>query len=170
MKIDGIKELDSRIEKVFSCAIDYSSYYDEDEETERIEAVSEKLSISVKTVKNLRSWWFEEENKLLGELQKAIVKFSKSEGCELDEIETIEDQFESDIFCADFIMFLGMHLFGGNLSDEDVQFANIIYVNEVDPEELNPHIAKFLRSGLPERVTVQYFNSPAGAKVLLSTE
>jgi hypothetical protein len=170
MKVDGIKELDSRIEKVFSCAIDYSSYYDEDEETERIEAESERNSISVKTVKNLRSWWFEEENKLLGDLQKAIVKFSKSEGCELDEIETIEAQFKSDIFCADFIMFLGMHLFGKTLSDEDVQFAERIEVNDVDPDELNPHIAKFLRSGLPARVTVQYFNSPAGAKVLMSTK
>lgn len=166
MKVEGIKEIDSRIEKVFSCAIDYSSYYDEDEETERIEAVSERLSISVKTVKNLRSWWFEEENKLLGDLQKAIVKFSKSEGCELDEIETIEAQFKSDIFCADFIMFLDMHLFGEGLSDEDVQFANIIHVNDVDPEELNPHIAKFLRSGLPEEVARKFFSSTAGSKVL----
>jgi hypothetical protein len=158
--------LDSRIRVIFACAIDYSSWYDEDEERAAITEVTEKYSISTETVEKIRAWWFQEANVLLTDLEKAIVEFSETEGLDADEIETIEAQFESDMFGADLIMFLGMHLFFKPPSDEDIRFSSVSEVNDVDPEDLNPHFAKFLKSTIPVDVTVKFFDSPAGSKVL----
>lgn len=166
MHLDGNQILDSRIQVVFACAIDYSSWYDEDEEQDAITQVAEKFSISVKTVEKIRAWWFQEANLLLTDLDKAIMEFSDTEGCNADEIETIEAQFESDTFCADLIMFLGMHFFVKPPSDDDVRFSAVSEVNDVDPEDLNPHFAKFLKSKIPVDVTVKFFNSPAGSQIM----
>ena len=166
MPENGKQILDPRIGLIFACAIDYSSWDDEGEEQDAINGVAQHFSISIQDVEKIRTWWFQEENKLLKDLEKAIVKFSKTEGCESDEIETIEAQFESDVFGADLIMLLGQHLFGEPPADDDVRFSETIEVNDVDPEDLNPHFAKFLKSKLALEVTVKYFGSPAGSKLL----
>ena len=166
MPVNGKQVLDPRIEAIFACAIDYSSWYDEVDEQDAIALVTEKFSINIETVEEIRAWWFQEENKLLKKLEKAIVEFSKTEGCDSDEIETIEAQFESDVFGADLIMFLGQHFFREPPVDDDVQFAETIEVNDVDPEDLNPHFAKFLKSSLPVEVAAEFFGSPAGSKIL----
>jgi hypothetical protein len=166
MPSQGNQILDSRIETIFACAIDYSSWFDEAEEQDSISEVTKRFSISASQVDQIRSWWFQEKNTLLNDLKKAMVKVSKADGLDSDEIETLEALFESDVFCADLILFLGMHLFGEPPTDDEVQFSETIEVNDVDPEELNPHFAKFLSSSLPVEVTTKYFNSPAGAKTL----
>ena len=91
---------------------------------------------------------------------------AKADGLDSDEIETIEAQFESDVFCADLIMFLGKHLFGEPPTDDDIHFAETIEVNDIDPEDLNPHFAKFLSSSLPVEVARKFFSSTAGSKIL----
>ncbi len=166
MPVNGKQILDPRIQVIFACAIDYKSWDDEEEEKDAIAEVADELSISIKTVEKIRAWWFEEENQLLKNLAKSIVEFSESEGCESDEIETIEAQFQSDVFWADLVLFLGQHFFGEPLADHDVQFAESIDVNDVHPEDLNPHFAKFLKSSLPVEVTVKFFDSPVGSKIL----
>jgi len=166
MPVNGKQILDPRIQVIFACAIDYRSWDDEEEEKDAIAEVADELSISIKTVKKIRAWWFEEENQLLKNLAKSIVEFSESEGCDSDEIETMEAQFESDVFGAELILFLGQHFFGEPPADDDVQFAETIEVNDVDPEDLNPHFAKFLKSSLPVEVTVKFFDSPVGSKIL----
>lgn len=166
MPENGKQILDPRIEVIFACAIDYKSWDDESDEQDTITAITNEFSISIKTVEKIRAWWFQYENLLLKNLAKSIVEFSESEGCESDEIETIEAQFESEVFWADLVLFLGQHLFGEPLADDDVQFAETIDVNDVQPEDLNPHFAKFLKSSLPVEVTVKFFDSPVGSKIL----
>ena len=160
--------LDARIRVIFACAIDYSSWYDEDEDQAAITEVTEKYSISVETVEKIRAWWFQEKNAFLNDLRKSLVQFLKAEGGESDEVATVKAQFESDVFCADLIRFLGMHLFGEPPSDDDIQFAETIEVNDVDPEDLYSYIVDFLSSRIPFDVTKNFFSSPAGLKVLES--
>lgn len=166
MSEKGKQILDPRIDVIFTCAIDYSSWYDESEEHDAISSVAEHFSMSIEAVEKIRAWWFEEENKLLKDLEKALVKFSKTEGCDSDEIKTIEAQFESDVFGAELISFLDLHFFGEPPADEDIHFSETIEVNDVDPEDLNPHFAKFLKSNIPAEVTAKFFASPAGSKAL----
>lgn len=158
--------LDSRIQVIFACAIDYSSWHDEEEEQVSITSVTKRFPISVGVVEEIRAWWFQEKNKLLIDLKKATVQFLKAEDGDSDEVETLKAQFESDVFCADLISFLGMHLFGESPSDDDIQFAETIEVNDVDPEDLTPYLADFLKSSIPVEVTAKFFNSPAGLQIL----
>lgn len=158
--------LDARIQVIFACAIDYSSWYDEAEERDVITEATEEFSISIETVEKIRAWWFQEANVLLTDLERAIVEFSETEGCDSDEIEFIEAQFESDAFGADLIMFMGMHFFYEPPSEDDIRFAAVTDVNDVDSEELNPHFAKFLKSNIPVEVTAKFFKSPAGLQIL----
>lgn len=166
MPENGKQILDPRIGLIFACAIDYRSWDDEGEEQDAINGVAEHFSMSIQDVEKIRAWWFQEENSLLKDLEKALVKFSKTEGCDSDELETIEAQFESEVFAADLIMFLGEQLFGEPPADDDVRFAETISVNNVDTDDLNPHFAKFLKSSLAVEVTVKFFGSPAGSKML----
>jgi hypothetical protein len=166
MSVNENQTLDPRIEVILSCAIDYSSWYDEVDEQGAITSITEKFSISVEAFEKIRAWWFQEENKLLKNLEKAIVEFSETEGCDSDEIETIEAQFDSDVFGADLIMFLGQIFFREPPEDDEVRFSEVIEVNDVDPEDLNPLFAKFLKSSIPLDVTARFFGSPAGSRVL----
>jgi hypothetical protein len=166
MPVDGTQILDSRIQVVFACAIDYSSWHDEGEEQVSISSVTKQFPISVKEVEEIRAWWFQEKNKFLNDLKKAAIQFLKAEDGDADEVETLKAQFESDVFCSDLIGFLGMHLFGEPPSDDDIQFAETIEVNDVDPEDLNPYLADFLQSSIPVEVTAKFFNSPAGLQIL----
>jgi len=160
------KNLDTRIKTIFGCAIDYSSWDDESEEEECLDSIAERFSIDIKVVKKIRAWWFEEDNQLLKDLEEAIVQFSNKEGRAQDEIETLEAQFESDVFCADLIVFINMQMFEEPPSDDNVQFSEQIEVNDVDPYDLNPHLAKFLKSGITDEITVKFFNSPTGHEIL----
>jgi hypothetical protein len=155
------KNLDPRIKTIFGCAIDYSSWYDESEEEQCLDSIAKRFSIDIKVVKKIRAWWFEEVNQLLKDLEEAIVQFSKKEGQTQDEIETLEAQFESDVFCADLIVFIVKPP-----SDDDVQFAEQIQVNDVDPDDLAPLFAKFLKSTIPMEITVKFFNTPQGEEML----
>ena len=164
----GTQLLDERIEAIFACAIDFSSWdmHGDGEEEESLSYVYQRFSLGAKTVEKIRSWWFRGENNFLEELKSALLAFSVAHGCDSKEVEFVELQFESDIFCADLIMFLSQHFFGEPPLDDDVHFAEVIEVEDVDVEGLNPHFAQFLKSSDAHNVTVKFFDSTAGTKVL----
>jgi predicted DNA-binding WGR domain protein len=161
-------KIDAPVEAVLACAIDYSSWdlAEEGEEEEALAFASERFSIRSKTVEKLRGWWFGGPNQLLEALETSLLDFSRAEGCNPDEVEAIQAQFESDVFCADLIMFLAQHLFGDAPVDDDIHFAETITVNDVEVEDLNHHFANYLKSRLPTDVVFEFFSSPAGAKIL----
>jgi predicted DNA-binding WGR domain protein len=161
-------EFDVRTEAVFACAIDYSSWEvaEEGEEEEAMASASDRFSLSTKTLEKLREWWFDGQNPLLKSLEASLLHFSREKGCNPDELEAIEAQFESDVFCADLIMFLAQHFFGDPPEDDDVHFAETITVNDVDVEDLNSHFANFLKSKAPADVVAEFFEKPAGIKIL----
>lgn len=128
--------------------------------------MSKLFSLDFKAVEKIRAWRFLEKNTLLNDLEKALVEMAKADGLDSDEIETVEAQFASDVFCADLIMFLGEYLFGEPPIDDDIQFAETIQINDIEPEELNPNFAKFLSSSLPVEVARKFFSSTAGSKIL----
>lgn len=113
-------------------AIDYSSFEgDEEEEQNSVDEVAKNYGLENSVVEELRSWWFLQDNDLVSALGAAILEFAKSYRDDSDFLETVEAQFESDIFWADFAIFLSRHLFGDSVTESDISFAHEIDVNDV---------------------------------------
>lgn len=159
--------VDKRFEALLASAIDYSSFEgDEEEEQNSVDEVAKNYGLENSVVEELRSWWFLQDNDLVSALGAAILEFAKSYRDDSDFLETVEAQFESDIFWADFAIFLSRHLFGDSVTESDISFAHEIDVNDVDPEETIPMYGDFFGTEHPSRVCQRFASSDAGEAVL----
>ena len=159
--------VDARLRALLACAIDYSSFEgDAEEEQEIVNQVAADYHLEPGTVEEMRSWWFLEENELEKALSTAILEFAKSYRDDSDFLETVEAQFESDIFWSDFAILLSQYLFGDPVTESDINFAEVIEVNDTDPEEATPMYVSFFGSDTPARVCQRFATSVSGETVL----
>jgi len=162
--------VDGRLRALLACAIDYSSFEwgeeGEEEEQESVDGVASDYGLETSTVEALRSWWFYEENDLDSALSTAILEFAKSYSDDSEFLETVEAQFESDVFWADFAILLSGYLFGDPVIESDINFAELIQVNDTDPEDAYPMYASFFGTDIPAKVCQSFANSESGERVL----
>lgn len=159
--------VDERLRALLACAIDYSSFEgDAEEEQELVDGVASDYGLETNTVEEMRSWWFFSENELASAVSAAILEFAKSYRDDSDFLETVEAQFESDVFWADFAILLSKYLFEGPVTDSDISFAEAIEVNDTEPEEANPMYADFFGTDIPSQVCQRFASSESGETVL----
>ena len=159
--------VDGRLRALLACAIDYSSFEgDAEEEQELVDGVASDYGLETNTVEEMRSWWFLSENELDSALSAAILEFAKSYRDDSDFLETVEAQFESDVFWADFAILLSQYLFEGPVTESDISFAEAIEVNDTEPEEANPMYADFFGTDIPSQVCQSFASSESGETVL----
>lgn len=159
--------VDGRLRALLACAIDYSSFEgDAEEEQEIVDQVAADYHLEPGTVEEMRSWWFLEDNELDSALSAAILEFAKSYRDDSDFLETVEAQFESDIFWSDFAILMSQYLFGDVVTESDINFAEVIEVNDTDPEEASPMYVSFFGTDIPARVCQHFASSQSGEAIL----
>lgn len=158
---------DKRFEALLACAIDFSSFEDDrDEEVDRVETVSSDYGIDIETVNEMRSWWFLEQNELLDAFSDALIGYARDFRQDSDFVETVEAQFESDVFWADFVVLLSQHLFSDPVSEEDIFFSNVVDVNDVELDEATPMFVEFFQTDVPSRICSEFVSSKRARKAL----
>jgi hypothetical protein len=164
---------DSRVTALLQCAIDYDSWSgDEDGEEDHIKEILNSLRIERHVLDEIREWWFYQENPYLNVIRTSVQDFLKAQGKSKKIIDATVLQFDSDIFCNDFLIMIDVRFFG-EAEDEpgcigftgEIEFSNFID-DGVDEEVVFPLLASYFQSDAIDIVSKGFFESEVGKQAL----